>query len=169
MNEIRDSIYRVIDELYRDSQMYQEIWMRKIAEREVNRSRQKGKSTEATNYELRLEMSGPSFRIRWMKVLFVRHGEKYTRVVKSIPVPESCQYKKKNFPKAEDWELEIILMIEEGMASVRKQLKHLMKSHQSLTYAAKEKGQSLEVLPLRSRIEPRNISIKMFKNNLLGN
>lgn len=167
LDEIRDMMYKQIDELYMEACIIQELWMRKVAERELSRKNDPARKTEETNYEFRLEFNGTSFRCRWMNIKFVRNGNKLIRVVKSLAVPEGGKYKMSQFKKADRWELEIIEQMEEPLARIRNTTKHLMKALVSLQYAAKAKGKKLKPIPIKERVTPTTHSIKKFKSQLI--
>ena len=157
---LRDEIYKRIDLIYEAVCDAQSGWMRKVAMSEVNRTTME----ERTNYELRIEFSGPSFTIRWFSFQFVRHGNKKTRVVKSISIPRSGKYQRSQFRKAQDWEMELIMAIEDSISSYRVQIKHLMKTHQSLMYLSKESSRPIEAVPMKKRVTKPNHSISNYKN-----
>ncbi len=136
-----------------------------IAERESNRQYGVNIQKESTNYELNLDFSGASFSVRWFNVGFVRNGTRVVRLRKSIAVPKNRRYTEANFKKAEPWELEIILQIESVMFPIRNQLISLMKAHYNILMAAKSGGIKINTMDLRERVTPKEISIKMFKEN----
>lgn len=94
MEKIRDEIYAETDRLYETATTIHRGWVKKVARRELDRLGDAKLKTEKTIYELRLEFSGPSFVIRWNKVLFVKNNNKPIRLVKSIAVPNNGIYKK---------------------------------------------------------------------------
>jgi hypothetical protein len=157
---LQAELYKRIDLIYEAVCDAQAGWMKRVALSEVNRT----SNEERTHYELRVEYSGPSFVIRWCHFQFVRHGNKKTRVVKSLAIPENGKYKKSQFKKAQPWELDLIMAIEESISPYRVQLKHLMKAHQSIMYLSKSSGRTIKAVPIKERVTKPNYSIANFKD-----
>ncbi|BBM67867.1 hypothetical protein VA249_45130 (plasmid) [Vibrio alfacsensis] len=166
MQKLIDGIYEKIDELYKKSSILQGSWMRQVAEREYNRSYVDKKNLEKTNYQLRIELSGFTFRIRWFEIQFVKNGTKTLRLAKAIAVPELGKYKMSQFPKAQEWELFLIEKFEEEYALVRNQLKHLGKAHQSIVWASKSSNETLETKEIKYRVTKPTKTIKSIKETL---
>lgn len=156
---MRDEVYKRIDLIYDAICDAQSIWMKRIAIQEVNRT----SHDERTSYEMRVEFTGPSFVVRWLHFQFVRHGNKKTRIAKAISIPDNGKYKKSQFKKAQEWELDLITGIEETISSYRVQLKHLMKAHQSIIYAAKASDRPIKTIPIKNRVEKQNHTIAEYK------
>lgn len=165
--EVRASIYKKIDELYDSAKIIQELWMRKIAQRELSRKDDASRREESTSYEFRLEFNGPTFVCRWIEVRFVRNGNRTTRLTKSIAVPRDGKYKSSQFKRAEDWELTIIEQMEEALSKIRNTNKNLMKAVIYVQYAAKANGEKLKPVPIKERVTPTSHSIKKFKSQLI--
>ncbi|GMQ49709.1 conjugative transfer protein MobI(A/C) [Vibrio sp. 10N] len=165
MQNILDAIYDEIDrEYYRANEVYQN-WMTVIAKREVERSQRKLDKSEKTNYELRLEFAGNSFALRWLKVTFTRHhtSKKLTKLYENISVPEDGRYKKGKFQKADEWELKMVMYAEEALSPIRVKVKHLMKAHQNVIYAAKSMNTDVQIKPQASRVEKTDLTIAKIK------
>jgi hypothetical protein len=160
VESLRDEIYNRIDLIHDAVCDAQSGWMKRVALAEVNRT----SIEERTNYELRIEFTGPSFIIRWHHFQFVRHGNKKTRVVKGLAIPDNGKYKQSQFRKAQDWELELINGIEESISSYRVQLKHLMKMHQTMLHLGKTSGRVVKVIPIKERVTKSTHSIAEYKN-----
>lgn len=167
MKEIQQAIYKKIDDLFDDAQYLIMVWMKEVAKREKHREGTALGREERTNYEFRIELSGPSFRMRWFNVKFVKRAGKAVRITKPVSLGESDKVGSKKFPFAQDWEMELILNVEEQASKIRAQLKHLMKAHQSLTYAAKAAGISdFKPVPIKQRVTITKYSISEFKQKL---
>jgi hypothetical protein len=156
---MRDEIYKRIDLIYYAVCDTQSAWMKRVAIQETNRD----SYDERTNYELRVEFSGSSISIRWLYYRFVLRGNNKVRVLKSISIPENGKYEKYQFKHAQDWELDIITGIEEAISPYRVQLKHLMKAHQSIIYAAKASNRPINPIPIKNRVEKQSHSIAKYK------
>lgn len=167
MEKIRDAIYEEIDSLYNVAVGVQTTWMKKVAEREVNRDYSDKNNMERTSYELRVEFKGCSFTLRWLHIQFVKRSGKTIRVVKSIAIPENGKYKLSSFKYANEWEQEYISQIEDVLAPIRVQLKHLMKAHQSILYADKAGRKELTSIEIKDRVEVNSNSIQQFKKNIM--
>ncbi len=166
MQTLIDGIYEKIDELYKKSSILQTAWMRQVAEREYNRSYADKKNPEKTNYQLRIEFSGFTFRIRWFEIQFVKNGAKTIRLSKAIAAPVSGKCKMSQFSKAQGWELFLIEKFEEEYALVRNQLKHLGKAHQSIVWASKSSSETLETKEIKYRVTKPTKTIKSIKEAL---
>lgn len=167
MQKVIDAIYEEVDELYNTADVIQGSWMRSIAERELNRNYTDIANRESTNYELRIEFTGISFRIRWIEYQFVKRGSKTIRVTRNVSMPESGKYKMSQFKKADEWELIIIGHIETAVAPIRYKLKHLGKAHNSIVWASKQdKRNQLQVREIKDRVERKVRSIKSIKESL---
>lgn len=167
MQNTRDEIYRCIDENYMAAVSVQRAWANAIAKREVGRKYTSRRNTESTNYHFKIEFNGSSFKLRWFNVKFVWRNGKKIRISKHIVLPKSGRYSISQFKYADDWELEIIEKVEENLCGVRNQVKHLMKAHQSLVWAAKCNGgvfhNAFETIPMKDRVEPTPYSVQEFK------
>ncbi|NAZ94262.1 conjugative transfer protein MobI(A/C) [Vibrio toranzoniae] len=157
---LRDEIYKRIDLIYEAVCDAQSVWMKRVALAEVNRTTVE----EKTNYELRVEFSGPSFTIRWICFQFVLHGNKKTRVVKGLSIPESGRYRESQFNRAQDWELDLIKGVEESISPYRVQLKHLMKMHQTMLHLGKVSNRPVTAIPISERVTKPSHSISDYKN-----
>lgn len=157
---LRDEIYKRIDLIYDAVCDAQSVWMKQVALTEVNRTSME----EKTNYELRIEFSGPSFTIRWVSFQFVLHGNKKTRVVKGISIPESGKYTQSQFKRAQAWELDLINGVEESISPYRVQLKHLMKMHQTMLHLGKVSNRPVTAIPMKERVTKPSYSISDYKN-----
>lgn len=170
MKEIQEAIYKKIDDLFDDAQYIIMVWMKEVAKREKNREGTALGREERTNYEFRIELSGPSFRLRWFNIKFVKRtgkGLKPLRVAKPVSLGEFDKVGIKKFPLAQDWELELIQNVEKHASEIRAQLKHLMKAHQSITYAAKAAGISdFKPVPIKQRVTITKYSISEFKQKM---
>ncbi|WP_028865263.1 conjugative transfer protein MobI(A/C) [Psychromonas aquimarina] len=161
--ELKDKLYSVIDSLYIDTVMYQEMWMAKIAKRELSLSDNDYKNNQAIKYQLRVEFSGSGFIIRWLTCKFVRNNSKVIRLTKAIAIPRNGMYSKDKFKDASEWELALILELENILGPIRNQLKHLMKCHISLRNASKAIGEKFDAIDIKHRVEIPTASIKGFK------
>ena len=170
MQKLLDDIYKEIDNLYYESRTVYEKWMTIIAERELARTNNSLDGKESTNYELRLEFTESSFRCRWFKVEFFRHHttKKLTKNYVALEVPEDGIYKKGKFRKASDWEIELIMYAEAEFGPIRKTIKHLMKAHQSILYAAKAGNKKVTAKPQVTRVEKTPLTIGLIKHQLKG-
>ena len=166
MQQVADAIYEEIEKLYGQADMLHGIWMKSVAEREVNRSYTDINNRESTNYELRVEFNGIGFRLRWIEIQFVRRGSKTLRLTKNITCPENGKYKKSQFKKAEEWELLLINKVEESLCQIRYKLKHLMKAHSSIIWASKLNKQPLVTKDMKFRVDRKVRSIKDIKQSL---
>lgn len=169
MQHILDAIYEEIDrEYHRANEVYQN-WMTVIAKREVERSQRKLDKSEKTNYELRLEFNGNAFTIRWLKVTFTRHhtSKRLTKLYENISIPEDGKYKKGKFPKADEWELKMVMYAEDALAPIRAKVKHLMKAHQNVIYAAKVMKSDVQVKPQVSRVDKTDLTIAKIKQRFM--
>ncbi|WP_305372796.1 conjugative transfer protein MobI(A/C) [Photobacterium leiognathi] len=164
MEEIQQSIYKIIDLHYRDAVDVLTLWMRVISKRELNYERTK----EKANYELRVEPHGVGFRIRWFHIKFTKNNHKLIRIAKSIPVPENGRYGKEKFKYAEPWELELIQQAEDEFSGIRYELKHLLKAHQSILYASKSNlgNEPLSGILLKDRTEITKPTFSEIKQSL---
>ncbi|EOX3447525.1 conjugative transfer protein MobI(A/C) [Vibrio cholerae] len=168
MQKIIDAIYDEIDGLYTHAEMLRNSWMHKVAEREMKRTYIAGQATEKTTYEMRVEFSGISFRIRWLEVGFIRTGGRTIRLTKSIACPDSGRYKMSQFKKANEWELLLIDTIEQSMGNVRVKLKHLGKCHNSVVWADKvNKKPTITTKEMKYRVERKDRSIKKIKQSMM--
>ncbi|PMP14078.1 hypothetical protein BCS93_04625 [Vibrio breoganii] len=165
MKGVQQAIYVELDKIYDEAKMYLEFWMGRVARREVSRSNNK-QNQEFTNYALLLEFNGNAFRIRWQRIQFVKHGTKVIRLTKSISVPKTLRYPKSSFRYADDWELDLILEVEEGVHILRKKVSALMKAHQTMLNASKLDGDELVVSSCRERVQPTTKSIAEIKKSL---
>ena len=166
MQAIVDAIYEEIDGLYKKTEAIQGVWRRAIAEREFNRDYSDKRNIESTNYEMRVEFVGFSFRVRWHEVRFVKNGNKTLRLIKSIAVPESGKYKASQFGKAQEWELLLVTRMEDALSEIRYQLKHLGKAHNAVVWASKRSKQKIKTIEIKHRVEKTNRSIKAIKESL---
>lgn len=166
MQTIINAIYQEIDDLYSLSEALHGVWASSIAEREFNRNYSDSKNVERTNYQLRIEFNGITFRIRWFEVKFVRNGSRTIRISNAISIPESGRCKKNQFSKAQDWELLIIERMEDSFVRIRNQLKHLGKAHNSIIWASKSSNETLEVKEIKYRVSKNTRSIKAAKEKL---
>lgn len=160
VESLRDEIYKRIDLIYDAICDAQSVWMRMVAKAEVNRT----SMDERTNYELRIGFSGPSFVVKWYSFQFVRHGNKQTRVMKALAVPESGKYTQSQFKRAQAWELDLINSIEESISPYRVQLKHLMKMHQTMLHLGKTSNRPVTAIPINERVTKPSYSISDYKN-----
>ncbi|ELA9367431.1 hypothetical protein QUN99_003321 [Vibrio parahaemolyticus] len=163
---IQEAIYKQIDDEHESVRFVQMTWMRKIAQRELSRQNDTSRRTESTNYEFRVEYKGASFSCRWLRIKFVKRGQKVLRLVDSITIPKDDRYKREQFKYAEEWELEIIEQMEEALWQHRRVVKNLMKSHRHLLEASKYGNEKLTTIPLKSRVGEYTESIKKFKEKL---
>ncbi|EKA5636006.1 hypothetical protein OKZ62_001910 [Vibrio navarrensis] len=166
MQSAFEAIYKELDGIYNKAETIYSVWASEVARREVNRNYKEIKNRESTNYELRLEFTGPSFRMRWLEVSFVRNGSKVIRLTKAIKATESGKHKLSQFKNADEWELLLIKRVEDAFGIFRPQVKHLMKAHQSLIMAAKLGNQKIETIEMKDRVESRKRSIKEIKESL---
>jgi len=166
MEDARDCLYSLIDQNYERAVQIQRVWMKKIAEREVRRTYSTERNKEKTNYEFRIELSTIGFACRWVRIQFVKHGLKITRVVHTVAMPESGKYRASQFKHAEPWELELITQMEESLGKIRSQVKLLTKAHQSLIASSKhsEFAKPIQSVAIKHRVEPSPYSIKQFKS-----
>jgi hypothetical protein len=164
---LRGSIYVAIDTLYDEALLYQKIWMRQVAKKELElASKTNSNLDDRTSYQLRIELSGASFVIRWMHIRFIKNNGKFIRLQKAVSIPRSGKYTKANFGYAAEWEIRMILELEDQLAPIRVQLKHLMKSHQSIGYASKAIGKELKATHIKERVTPADFSISKFKTKM---
>ncbi|NGZ66580.1 hypothetical protein G6Z92_06220 [Vibrio aestuarianus subsp. cardii] len=163
---IRDAIYAQIDAEYELARAVQELWMRKVAERELSRKKDASRRDESTNYEFRLEFNGASFNCRWIRVQFVKRGTKTIRVTKSIAIPKDGKYKISQFKYANEWESNIISQMEEALWPIRNSTKHLMKAMINVRYGAKSSGITLDSIAISDRVSPTTQSIQAYKRRL---
>ncbi|CAH0543272.1 conjugative transfer protein MobI(A/C) [Vibrio marisflavi] len=166
MDEIRDEIYQKIDQLYGEAVHIQRVWMKQVAEREINRTYRENKKSESTNYEFRIELSECSFSLRWFRVQFFKSGNKTNRIRKAIAIPASGKYKATQFRYAEDWELQSILQMEDVLSNIRVKVKHLMKMHHLAIAVSNVDNNKLITIPIKERVELPPYSIKKFKEQL---
>lgn len=166
---IIDEIYNEIDRLYYESRSVYERWMTLMARREVDRKNRRLEHDERTNYELKLEFKENSFSVRWLSVMFIRNQKtgRSQKIYKSVAVPVNGSYGRTKFPKASEWELEVILHAEEVLGPIRNQIKHLMKAHQSIIYACKSGHVNIEIKPLVTRVEKTELTIASIKERLI--
>ncbi|MDG3087810.1 conjugative transfer protein MobI(A/C) [Vibrio hannami] len=169
MKEIQKLIYEKIDELFEEAQMFQEGWMNSIARREINRKYGHNVKKEHTRYQLRLEFSGSSFKIRWYLVTFVKYRDKVHRTVKSVSIRPNGKPYDTSFHHADPWEHELIFQVEKYLSIIRHKLKHLMKAHYNLLNAAKGTDEEIKAIAIKDRVTPRDISIKRIKRKLIDN
>lgn len=108
MQSAFEAIYKELDGIYNKAETIYSVWASEVARREVNRNYKEIKNRESTNYELRLEFTGPSFRMPWLEVSFVRNGSKVIRLTKAIKATESGKHKLSQFKNADEWELLLI-------------------------------------------------------------
>ncbi|GAM71717.1 hypothetical protein JCM19236_6300 [Vibrio sp. JCM 19236] len=165
MREVQQAIYRELDNLYDEAKLYLEIWMGRIAEREVKRKNNKN-NREFTNYSLSLEFNGNAFRIRWFRIQFVKNGEKTIRLAKAISVPKSHHYPPSSFSKADDWELDLITQIEEGVSVIRKKVNYLMRAHKNVIGASSLDDEPLIASSCKERVQVTTKSIAKIKESL---
>lgn len=165
MREIQNAIYTELDMLYDEAKLYLEIWMTRVAKRELQRKNNPA-NKERTNYYLALEFNGLAFRPRWFRVQFVKNGQRTLRLSKSLSVPKNNQYSIAQFKYAEDWELDLIEEVEEGLSIVRKKVALLMKAHQSIIGAAKIDNEPLIVSSCKERVEVTTQSIAKIKESI---
>lgn len=165
MKDIQASIYQNLDELYEEAKVYIEIWMRKVAERELSR-KQHTINKESTNYNLALEFNDVSFRLRWFHYQFVKTGSKTIRVTKSVAIPESLKYSASQFKYAEPWELELINQVEDAAYIIRHKVQNLMKMHRLLITGSKFVKEPLTITPSKDRVTKSTQSIKKYKEQL---
>jgi len=165
---LRDAVYSAIDALYEDAVLYQKIWMRQVAKKELELAGKiNSKLDDRTSYQLRIELSGASFIIRWLHVKFTRNNGKLIRLNKAIAIPRNGKYTKANFGYAAEWELNMIVELEDQLAPIRFQLKHLMKAHKSIWYAARGVANNdLKIVSIRERVTPPDFSISKFKEKM---
>jgi hypothetical protein len=168
MQDCLDIIYKEIDKLYYEARSAYEKWLTIVAERELQRTRMELNKRERTNYELRLEFSENSFRCRWFKVEFHRHHttKKLKKIYTAIAEPESGNYGKGKFRSANEWELELIMYAEVEFAPIRNKVKHLMKAHRNILYAAKAGNIKVEVKPQVTRVEKTELTISSIKKRM---
>lgn len=95
MNSIK-AIREDLDELYVEAKYIFEAWMKEVATREVRRIQSRNRK-EKTNYQLALEFHGNSFRIRWLRVQFIKNNERIIRVSKPLAVPKNFRYSTAKF------------------------------------------------------------------------
>lgn len=168
MQQILDGIYEELDSLYSKAMSLQEIWMRKIAEKEVSRRQRGMLGKEFTKFELRVEPNGQSFTVRWLSIRFVKHASrtKATRIAKSISIPANGHYKKTQFKSADDWEIELCTNADAVLAQIRVQVKHLMRAHQSILLASKSAGINVQVKPQKERLSRTSVTIQKLKEKM---
>ncbi len=161
-----DAIYEEIDALYVKTDILLGMWMKSVAEREFNRNYSDYNNRESTHYELQIDFTGISFRIRWIEFQFVKRGSRTLRLTKAINTPENGIHKLSQFKKADEWELRLIEQVESAFGTIRYQLKHLAKAHNSIVWAAKVNKTPLEVKQIKDRVERSNRSIKSIKESM---
>ncbi|WP_413694440.1 conjugative transfer protein MobI(A/C) [Psychromonas sp. KJ10-2] len=147
-SELQKNIYKAVDELYSDAVTYQEMWMRNIAKRELSLSSGDYQNGQELTISFPLIFQDSGFSMRWMKHRFIRNNNKLARLVKSISLPVSESTKKRSFKDASDWELSLILEVEEHLAPIRKELKHLMKMHLLLGYSVAASGGNFKAIKI---------------------
>ncbi len=160
---LQKNIYGSIDELYMEAVSVQEIWMMKVARKELSLSANDYREGQGTKYELRIDISGPSFILKWLSCDFHRNGKKIVRVARSISIPRNGKYTIANFKDASKWELDLILEMENHLAPIRNQTKHLMKCHFSLGWAVTASGNQMETSKIKDRVTAPTVSIKHYK------
>lgn len=166
MQDITDAIYTEIDSLFKVAESIRNVWMRAVAQRELNRNYSDWKNVENTNYELRIEQYGYTFRVRWHEIRFVRNGSKTIRLVKSLPIPVCGKYSASQFKKADEWEATLIRRMEDNYADIRYQLKHLSKAHCAIVWAAKKSQSELVVSDIASRVTRTTKTIQSIKESM---
>ena len=168
MQLILDSIYKETDKLYYEAQSVYNKWLAYVAEREIQRTNHQLDKKEYTNYEMRLEFSKNSFRCRWFRVDFFKHYStgKIRKNYKALKEPESGQYDKSTFKNSSDWELELIMYAEIEFAPIRNKVKHLMKAHRNILFAAKAGNIKVEVKPQVTRVEKTELTISSIKKRM---
>ncbi|MDE1237842.1 conjugative transfer protein MobI(A/C) [Vibrio aestuarianus] len=159
------AIQEDLDELYEESKYVFELWMRRVAEREVERYRRKDRK-EKTNYQLSLEFHGSSFRVRWIYVRFVKNNERIVRVAKPIAMPRNYKYGRSKFKYADPWEIELIEQIEEVLHLIRLKSSALMKAHQTLLKMNKSIDRCFECSTTKQRVKTTSQSISKYKLRL---
>lgn len=162
-SDLQNHLYTAMNELYRKAKIRQQLWMRKIAKRELSFSADDYKNDLRIKYQLRIEFSGPSFIIRWFRYDFYRNGGKLVRVVKSVPSPKNGKYTKGHFKDASEWELDVILRLEFALSKIRAQTKILMDCHRAFLCAIKIENVDIPVKNLCFRVSPNPASIKTYK------
>jgi hypothetical protein len=166
---IRSEIYKVIDELYGDASLYLAAWGRKVVKKELVLANKTTKDfSQNTAYQLKIEVSGSSFIIRWLRIRFIRNNGKVVRLRHAVAIPRSGKYTRANFPHAPNWELDMIEELEELLAPIRNQLKNLMKAHYSIIYASRslDDEDSLEGIPLSARVDTTQFSMSDYRNSI---
>lgn len=160
-----ESIYSVIDEIYEEVKMYQNIWMQQVArkEKDLESMKSSSKSKEGTRYELDVEFSNNTFGIRWALISFYTVNGRTRRLRKRLKSPQNGRYSKTNFSEAAAWELELILKLEETFFELRAQLKNLMKAHRYILEASKAAGVELEKKEISQRVTKLESSIAEYK------
>lgn len=166
MQDIADAIYAEIDRLHKLAETMQGIWMRNVAERELNRDYSDKKNIERTNYQLSVELNGLTFRVRWHEVRFIKCGNKTIRLSKSLAVPESGKHTPAQFKKASAWEAQLIERIEDGLSEIRNQVKHLAKAHNSVVWASKKGRSPIKTTNIIDRVERSPQTIKAIKDSM---
>ncbi|MEZ9060492.1 conjugative transfer protein MobI(A/C) [Vibrio pelagius] len=164
--KIRDEIYAQIDESYLTVYNTQRELMKLIAKRELSRKSDPTRKSELTNYEFRLEMSGVGFVCRWLNIKFYNNNGKTVRVVKSVAIPRSGKYEPQHFRFAEEWELELILQVEEVISLIRKYVRNLTKAHTSLICANKAIGIEFKTIDIKYRLDLPKLSIAEIKKGM---
>lgn len=119
---------------------------------------------EKTNYQLSLEFHGSSFRIRWIRIIFVKNNQRITRLAKPIVAPRNNKYCLSKFKHAESWEMELIESIEEVLYPVRVKKAALMKAHQNILKASKFLNVDIETSTSKQRVQPTSESISKYKS-----
>lgn len=163
---IQNAIYSQIDDLYLETVLYQDMWMRKVAQRELSLSRNDYLNGKGIRYQLRVEFSESTFVIRWISCTFIHNSNRAVRVTKSIAIPRNGKYTKPQFKHASEWELDLILEVEKYLAPIRHQLKHIMKMHFALGNAFQTNGDKLIPLKIKDKVTPTTVSIKYYKKKL---
>lgn len=161
--ELQLNIYKAIDALYADATSYQEMWMIKIAKRELSLSKADYMNDLSIKYEFKIEFSEASFRLRWFHCRFVRNGGRVVRIARAIAVPRNGKYGSDRFKDASEWELDFILELEKYLCPIRNQLKFLMKMHLDLGRVQMICGEKLVPVRMKDRVEMPTVSIKYFK------
>jgi len=87
-------------------------------------------------------------------------------VVKSVSIPRTGKYDRQHFRFAQEWEMDLILKMEEVVSQIRRYVKNLVKAHASLISANKAIGLKAETIDIKHRLDLPKLSIADIKKGM---
>ena len=87
-------------------------------------------------------------------------------MVKSVSIPRTGKYDRQHFRFAQEWEMDLILKMEEVVSQIRRYVKNLVKAHASLISANKAIGIETKTIDIKHRLDLPKLSMSDIKKGM---